>query len=83
MSTYTLPQKYLTKHHASKSVLPGQIILVLSTGRFSLVAATAGPGRESVWEGPRLAGASGDRGAALTVGKKPILKNKNKNKTER
>ena len=72
MSTYTFSQKYLKIHHVSESVLPGQIILVLSTGRFSLLAATAGPEPESVWE--RLARPSGDRGAVLTVGKKSRLK---------
>lgn len=72
MSTYTFSRKYLKIHHVSESVLPGQIILVLSTGRFSLLAATAGPEPESVWE--RLARPSGDRGAVLTVGKKSRLK---------
>lgn len=72
MSTYTRSQTHVNRHHASKRVLPGQIILVLSTGRFSLLAATAGPGPESVWG--RLARPSGDRGAVLTVGKKSRLK---------
>lgn len=72
MNTYTFSQIYLKIHHVSESVLPGQIILVLSTGRFSLLAATGAPGPESVWERP--ARPSGDRGAPLTVGKKSRLK---------
>lgn len=71
MSRYTFLQKY---------VLPGQMILVLSTGRFSLLAATAGPGPDSVWE--RLARPSGDRGAVLTVGKRSRLKRRNDKVTE-
>jgi hypothetical protein len=38
------------------------------------VAATAEPGTESAWDWPRLARASGDRGAVLAVGKKSRLK---------
>lgn len=45
-----------------------------------MLAATAGPGPESVWE--QLARLSGDRGEVLTVGKGFRLKRKNDKVTE-
>lgn len=59
------------KSHYLTASLPGQIILVLSTGRFSLLAAKAGAEKEPVWEWiPRLVRLSGDLGAVLPVQKK-------------
>lgn len=56
------------------TVLPGQIILVLSTGRFSLVVVTAEPAAESIWKWPRLAWPSGDWDEDLAVDKISRLK---------
>lgn len=67
MLRYIVPYKTNTlKHTDPNSTLPGQIIRVFKTGRFSLLDATGGLEKDPVCECIlRLVRLSGERGAAL------------------
>lgn len=74
LKTWSSMTKFGKNISCHTTVLPGQIILVLSTGRFSLVVVTAEPAAESVWKWPRLAWPSGDWDEDLAVDKISRLK---------